>query len=370
MKTQITLAAAYIRVSTDDQTEFSPDAQLRAVKKYCAQQGFTLLEEYIYRESNSAKRAETRPQFMKMISDAKHKPKPFDVILVHRFDRFARNREDSVVYKSLLRREYGIRVVSVTENMGDDKFSVILESMLEAMAEYYSLNLADEVKKGMTEKALRGELQTPAPFGYVVNNGALVPDESRSETVRTIFELYVHSDLSSGEIAKILNDSGDTTIRGNPFEKRSVDYILRNPIYTGKIRWSPSRKANYLASQPEGTIIVDGAHQAIIDDVTFALAAGKIAGSGRKARAVYSHVLSGILKCMRCGGNMYWCGKIFRCGNYLNKKCAFSQGVSARKIEKLIFENMPERMRNANISEIAKAVYYDKERESVKIIFI
>ena len=85
---------------------------------------------------------------------AKSTPKPFDVILVHKFDRFARNREDSVVYKSLLRSELGIQVLSITENIGDDKMSVIIESMLEAMAEYYSLNLSDEVKKGMSEKAV------------------------------------------------------------------------------------------------------------------------------------------------------------------------------------------------------------------------
>ena len=81
-----------------------------------------------------------------MIKKAKSTPKPFDVILVHKFDRFARNREDSVVYKSLLRSELGIQVLSITENIGDDKMSVIIESMLEAMAEYYSLNLSDEVK--------------------------------------------------------------------------------------------------------------------------------------------------------------------------------------------------------------------------------
>ena len=158
--------ACYIRVSTEDQTEFSPDAQLKAIKSYAQKNNITLTKEFIFiDEGISGRRAEKRPEFMRMIALAKSKPRPFDVILVHKFDRFARSREDSVVYKSLLKKEAGIKVVSITESIEDDKFSIILEAMLEAMAEYYSLNLSDEVKKGMTEKATRGGLQNGAPFG-------------------------------------------------------------------------------------------------------------------------------------------------------------------------------------------------------------
>lgn len=144
----IQYGACYIRVSTDEQTEFSPDAQLRALKDYARKNDIVLSKEHIYiDEGISGRKAEKRPAFMKMIATAKSKPKPFDVILVHKFDRFARSREDSVVYKSLLKKEANIKVVSITETIEDDKFSVILEAMLEAMAEYYSLNLADEVKR-------------------------------------------------------------------------------------------------------------------------------------------------------------------------------------------------------------------------------
>jgi len=133
--------ACYIRVSTDDQTEFSPDAQLKAIKDYAKKNNITLTKQYVYiDEGISGKKAEKRPAFMEMIATAKLKPRPFDVILVHKFDRFARSREDSVVYKSLLKKEAGIKVVSITESIEDDKFSIILEAMLEAMAEYYSIN--------------------------------------------------------------------------------------------------------------------------------------------------------------------------------------------------------------------------------------
>ena len=90
-----------------------------------------------------------------MIGLAKRKPKPFDVILVWKYSRFTRNREDSVVYKSMLRKELNIDVISISEDVGDDKMSILFEAMIEAMDEYYSINLAEEVKRGMTEKAKR-----------------------------------------------------------------------------------------------------------------------------------------------------------------------------------------------------------------------
>ena len=142
------IAAAYIRVSTEDQTEYSPEAQLKALRRYAAQNNMVLDDRYIFSDEGiSGRKAEKRPGFMSMIAHAKSREHPFDVILVHKFDRFARSREDSVVYKSMLRRECNVRVISITESIEDDKFSVILEAMLEAMAEYYSINLSDEVKK-------------------------------------------------------------------------------------------------------------------------------------------------------------------------------------------------------------------------------
>ena len=98
-------AAAYIRVSTDDQLEFSLDAQIKALKDYAKRNDMIILNEHIYADEGiSGKRADKRPAFMKMIATSKKKPRPFDVILVHKFDRFARSREDSVVYKSMLKR--------------------------------------------------------------------------------------------------------------------------------------------------------------------------------------------------------------------------------------------------------------------------
>ena len=127
-------AACYIRVSTEEQTEYSPEAQRRALEGDARQHGYSIDPAHVYVDAGiSGRRAETRPAFMAMIAAAKGKPPPFTAILVHKFDRFARNREDSIVYKSLLRRQCGVQVISITEHLEDDRMGLILEAMLEAM---------------------------------------------------------------------------------------------------------------------------------------------------------------------------------------------------------------------------------------------
>ena len=129
-------AAAYIRVSTEDQTEFSPDSQLRSIQAYALNHHIELLPAHIYLDEGiSGRNASKRPAFLQMIADAKRKPQPFDLILLWKFSRFARNRQDSIFYKSLLRRECGIDVISITEPLSDDPTSILMEALLEAMDE-------------------------------------------------------------------------------------------------------------------------------------------------------------------------------------------------------------------------------------------
>lgn len=155
-------AAAYIRVSTDDQIEFSPDSQLKAIRKYAKDHELILPDEFIFvDEGISGRKADKRPSFQRMIGTAKLKPKPFDVILLWKFSRFARNRQDSIVYKSMLRKQCGIDVISISEQLSEDNTSVLIEALIEAMDEYYSLNLAEEVKRGMSEKFSRGGVVWP-----------------------------------------------------------------------------------------------------------------------------------------------------------------------------------------------------------------
>ena len=198
-------AAAYIRVSTEDQIEFSPDSQLKAIRKYAKEHDLILPEEFVFADEGiSGRKTDKRVQFQRMIGTAKLKPKPFDVILLWKFSRFARNREDSIVYKSMLRKQCGIEVISISEQLTEDKTSILIEALIEAMDEYYSLNLAEEVKRGMSEKFSRGGVVSQPPFGYRMQDGIFFPDETAAPIVQMIFEDYL-SGVPVRQIARKLN---------------------------------------------------------------------------------------------------------------------------------------------------------------------
>ena len=176
-------AAAYIRVSTDDQIEFSPASQLNQLRIYAQNHQLLLLDSHIYMDEGiSGRTAARRPAFLKMISAARETPRPFDVILVWKYSRFARSRQDSIFYKSLLRRECGIDVISITEPLSDDPTSILMEALLEAMDEYYSVNLGQEVRRGMQEKFKRGGVVSIPPFGYQVVEGHFIPDQAKARS--------------------------------------------------------------------------------------------------------------------------------------------------------------------------------------------
>lgn len=341
-------AAIYIRVSTDDQVEYSPDAQLRALKSWARSNDYFIDQDHIYvDEGISGRRAERRPAFMAMISAAKQKPAPFEAILVHKFDRFARSREDSVVYKSLLRKECGVRVISITESIDDDKFSIILEAMLEAMAEYYSINLGEEVRKGMTEKARRGERQSAAPFGYRTVNGQLVPDPTEAPAVKYLFDRFAGNQYSAETyfaLTRWLNEHGFRTRRGNAFQNRTVRYILTNPTYAGLNAWTPdrSKKSNREYMMDETTLLEKGSHEPLVDREAWDKVQVRIAdlreqfGHNRRP-AHHADWISGLVHCSVCGepmvrsvqrrksGNVY---AYWTCNGYVHGRCSHPQGVS------------------------------------------
>ena len=343
-------AAAYIRVSTDEQLEFSPDAQKRAIKEYAKCNNIEIKEEHIFvDEGISGRKAEKRPAFMAMISAAKQKPRPFEMILVHKFDRFARSREDSVVYKSLLRKEYGIKVISITEHIENDKFSIILESMLEAMAEYYSLNLSDEVKKGMFEKARRGEHIGKPPFGYDLINKNLVINNSEEETVRKIFDLFLSHNKSLTYISRYLNDNGITTKNGGLWRNCTIKCLLENPVYAGLTRYNYI-SSNKTSPNPENEwIISNGSHTPIVSVEEHLSAVKKLDSNaspvGEKAKNISSWLYR-LVYCNKCGFPLilhkYNKGKYsaFECTHCLKDDKDFQKTISSKKIEKLILETV------------------------------
>ncbi|MDD3570708.1 MAG: recombinase family protein [Lachnospiraceae bacterium] len=349
-------AALYIRVSTDEQTEYSPAAQLDELLKYANEHNLTVDENFIFRDEGiSGRNASHRPAFMRMIALAKKKPRPFDVILCHKFDRFARSREDSVIYKALLKRDCGIRVISIKEPVPqDDKFGVIYESMLEAMAEYYSLNLAEEVKKTMVKKAENGEYQAFAPFGYINQNKTLVPIEVESKIVEYIFSEFIKG-KSYYSIAQQLNLMGIKTHKNNSFDSRGVKYILQNPVYVGFSRWTPTGKVG--RTQNNNTIVAKGNFSPIVSQETFNLAQKKISSKPYSPRQIRQNTswFSGIIKCSCCGASLV-CGQYYKnggcqlqCGNYNHGICKTSHSVSSNKLEKAFFDQLDQLYSNSSI---------------------
>lgn len=177
----------------------------------------------------SGKRAEKRPVFQKMIALAKSQDHPFDLILVWKFSRFARNQEESIVYKSMLKKDR-VDVVSVSEPLVEGPFGSLIERIIEWMDEYYSIRLSGEVFRGMSENAMRGNFQANPPLGYRIPYHKATPVivEEQAVIVRLIFQKYVYEEMSVANIARYLNQLGVKTMGGNPFEKRSVSYILQN----------------------------------------------------------------------------------------------------------------------------------------------
>lgn len=340
------IAAAYIRVSTDDQVEYSPDAQLVEIRKYAAAHGYVLPNEFIFLDEGiSGKHTEKRPEFNRMIGTAKQKPRPFDAILLWKFSRFARNREDSIVYKSMLRRELGIEVISISEPLADDKMSIIMEAMIEAMDEYYSLNLAEEVKRGMTEKARRGGLQSTPSFGYRVENNVLVPVPEEAALVRSIFDRFI-----AGEglfpIAKWLNDMGIKTHRGNRFENRTIEYILRNPVYIGKMRWNPTGRTRRDFSN-ENIILADAQHQPLISQETWDAAQRRMAAVKAQwkyhGRPVTEHKrwMSGLIRCADCGSTLIFASpRYWKCNGYVRGRCKSTQHITDEKLTEMLLTLM------------------------------
>ncbi len=355
-------AAAYIRVSTDDQVEYSPDSQLKALRSYAQAHNMTLPEEYIYiDEGITGKSVSKRIAFNKMISAAKTKPKPFDVILVWKFSRFARNRQDSIVYKSMLRKDLGIDVISITENLGDDKISILIEALIEAMDEYYSINLGQEVMRGLNEKFVRGEPVANPPFGYDIVDKKYIINELQAAVVRDIYSKFVNG-VPIQRIVQSINDLGIKTNRGNIFLHRNIIYILRNPVYAGKLRFASKGriKDDYYNEYSD---VVDGKHEPIISNEIWERAQFLL----NENRKLYPHkhkkynkteyMLRGIIRCSNCGSTLCRVGdKYLQCHLYQKGGCNESHHISMKVLEKNILNAVENQLLNLSFDFVQKPI--------------
>ena len=346
--------AAYIRVSTEHQDEYSPEAQKRLIFEYAKKHNIIINKEHVFEDIGiTGTKADKRASFQEMIALAKSKDHPFDVILVWKFSRFARNQEESILYKSLLKRS-NVTVVSVSEPIIDGPFGSLIERILEWMDEYYSIRLSGEVKRGMMQKALNGGYNGKIPFGYVLGDDKIpVPEPSQAHIIQNIFDLYVNQKESISNIALILNNTGYRTAKGNRFERRVIHYILTNPFYIGQIRWNYAPTAR--GKTKEGEVVIrDGKHEPLISKELFDMAQKRIQasyeafhGSARRVpSAAAKHWLSGIIKCKHCGSSLAFCNgsrnKYFQCWKFNKGTCSKSSYLSAKKAEQYVIDGLKE----------------------------
>lgn len=339
-------ASAYIRVSTDDQAELSPETQLEEIRKYAQREGIILLQDQIYIDSGiSGKKAGRRPAFMQMIAAAKEKDCPFSVILLWKYSRFARNQEESIFYKSILRTKCGVDVISITEPLIAGPFGSLIERIIEWMDEFYSIRLSQEVKRSMSVNARRGKLQCTASFGYRVEDGRLTVHEDEAQLVRQIFDSFL-AGKGLYPIAKELNAMGVRTHRGNPFENRTVEYILRNPVYIGKLRWNPEGRTRRDFFN-ENIIVADGGHKPLVSVETWEAAQRQLdavkAQWGYKARPTseLKGWTSGIVRCAACGATLIFAQPhYYKCNNYARGRCRHSQHIRAEALEEAIIAHL------------------------------
>lgn len=346
----------YVRVSTDKQEELSPDSQEKLIKDYAKKNNIVILKIF-YEIGVSGRSADKRPAFQEMIASAKSKDHPVDAILVWKFSRFARNQEESIVYKSLLKKQNNVDVISVSEPLIDGPFGSLIERIIEWMDEYYSIRLSGEVFRGMKENAMRGAFQARPPLGYkIVEHGkppVIIPEEA--DVVRMIFDKYVNCSMSFFDIARHLNKLGLKTSHGKAFERRSVEYIIQNPIYCGLIRWNRTENATNNIKDKDEWIIVDGEHEAIISKELFNQAQERFRitykPTGTRPSSTYKHWLSGLLKCPDCGrtltaNTLYRRNGVaysyFSCYGYNKGKCNKPNGVSSLVLEKEVLRCMEE----------------------------
>lgn len=314
-----------------------------------------------YRDEGISGRSTKRPSFQRMIGKAKTKPRPFDVILVWKFSRFSRNREDSIVYKSMLRKQCGIEVISVSEQLSEDKTSILIEALLEAMDEYYSINLAEEVVRGMSEKARRGGAMGSAAYGYMIKDGVLTPDPELAPVVKGIFEEYASTGSARG-IARRLNESGIRTKNGKYWDNRAVEYVLRNTTYTGTMHWTPggTKMLHYSDKITENTIFAKNSHEAIIPDDLFETVQKKIEANKMKysKNAHKEHgrmfALKGLVRCSNCGSTLCMSAAYhgLQCHKYTRGQCKVSHFIKIDRLTEMVMDKIKSDFENGTFDTI------------------
>lgn len=348
-------AVAYARFSSDMQRDESIDAQVRAITEYVRKSGYVLHK--IYADRGISGTTDNRPEFQKMIEDVKKGG--ISAVIVHKFDRFARNRADSAIYRRELEK-CNVKLISVLENFDESPESIILQSVIEGYNEYYSKNLRREVMKGLKENALTCRFTGGIPpLGYDINKDTLKYEINtfEAEAVRLIFKMYLEG-YGYTAIINELNRRSFTTKRGKPFGKNSIFDILKNEKYSGIYIYNKTvpvgadGKWNRHQTRSEDEIIrIEGGIPQIISKEDFQKVQQKMAERKHKAasyKAKQEYLLSGKIRCGNCGST--YCGNSRKTNGslYISYTCVKKNGsvkcknpgIKRDVIEQLVLEKL------------------------------
>ena len=301
-------AVIYARYSSDNQREESIEGQIRECTAYAEKNGITVVKHYIDRALSA--KTDNRPDFQQMIKDSEKRL--FDIVLVWKLDRFARNRYDSAHYEYQLERNH-VKLVSATEPISDSPAGIMVKSMLTGMAEYYSAELSEKVVRGMTENVLKGKYNGGTiPIGFKVDEEKFFQvDPLKAPFVVEAFQRY-NDGATMKELMNWLNDSGVTTNRNQKFTYNSVQTLLTNKRYIGENHFKD--------------IVMPDSIPAIVDKDLFEEVQQKIKKNSRapaRHKAEDDYLLTTKLFCGMCGAMMFG-----ECGTGRNKvvhhyyKCA------------------------------------------------
>ena len=323
--------ALYARVSSTAQdVDLSIGAQLNALKKYAAERGHDVVKEYV--DQAESGRTANRPVFQQMISDARSKPAPFDAVLVWKLSRFARNREDSILYKGMLRRR-GIDVISITEPVEPTPAGLMMEGIIETVDEFYSANMAQDITRGMREAASRGFwVSSKTPYGYrriKVSDGVkqrtrLDINKTTAGIVGVIFDM-AKTGIGTKEIAKRLNHDGVPSPAGKKWGRSRIHFILTNPVYKGTIVFG--ERGSYHRKTGLDPVRVDSAVPALVPQDDFdrlqSQLRSRAPSTSHPRRTTSRFMLSNLLRCGSCGAKMV--GKSAKSGRYDYYVCGTSE---------------------------------------------
>lgn len=286
----------YMRYSSDRQTEQSIEGQLRDLISHCRSHRYRIAAIYVDRAISAHAAMEKRPAFQQMLLDSARAP--WKTVLVWKLDRFARNREDSAIARMRLRKN-GCNVESAKESISKNPEGVILESLLEGMAEYYSLELSQKVKRGMSETARKGQSTGgPIPLGYTVSNKRLTADPATAPLVVEAFTRYAAGETVAA-ICESFNARGLRTARGTTFNKSSFQNVFRNEKYIGIYKYDGIQTENAVPR--------------LIDDELWAAVQSRLktnAQAPARGKAKVPYLLAGKIFCGHCGAPMIGeCGR-------------------------------------------------------------